>query len=224
MIGGAIPGLTPNRLARDTDEPHDAELPPGWTEQQSRSNGETPAPALNPAHAHHESNCPVVSRESNVSPPCVGDTYYVNSMTGASQFEIPVTQLNTRAQSRSRPMFAGPFRAFRIEFPGLSFQTEPAVPAGWSLSRSRSTNEVYFVNDSTGHAQFEPPPAQAAAAGGAEKVELTLPDGWERHESTADGAAYYVNIWTSKSQYEFPAVRSPSGVPSSTVAIPTAER
>ena len=90
---------------------------------------------------------------------------------------------------------------------------EYALPPGWEVATSRSTGEVYYVNDATGESTFERPPSADATAdssiggGGQEEEEQQeepLPEGWESARSESTGEVYYVNTASGESTYDDP--------------------
>ena len=98
------------------------------------------------------------------------------------------------------------------------------LPAGWETATSRTTGDVYFVNQLTGETQFDFPEAPAVdlpsrgeeldevALGGSgdgdaqqeADEEAALPPGWEVAVSRSTGDTYYVNSYTGASQFECP--------------------
>ncbi len=87
-----------------------------------------------------------------------GQTYYVNSVTLASQYEFPTAPTpeylaeNTSSDASSAAGNAA----------GSAASNATALPAGWITQVSRSSGDTYYVNEVTGESQFEVPTAPAS--------------------------------------------------------------
>ena len=77
------------------------------------------------------------------------------------------------------------------------------LPDGWEMATSRSTGEVYYVNDVTGESTFERP-LVAASATMDSNTERPLPEVWEAATSQSTGQVYYINSVTGESTYDDP--------------------
>ena len=89
------------------------------------------------------------------------------------------------------------------------------LPPGWKLLTDPSTGSPFYINESTGQRQWEPPAATAAPA------KDDLPPGWHAQTDPNTGQTYYVNEKTSESQWDKPAgAGGAAALSTSKVAVP----
>jgi serine/threonine protein kinase len=89
-----------------------------------------------------------------------GDTYYLNTVTGETQFERP-TLPDGWEQMKSRS--TGDTYYLNTVTSETQFEP-PTLPAGWEKMKSRSTGDTYYLNTVTGETQFERPTLPAHTA------------------------------------------------------------
>eukprot|EP01051_Picozoa_sp_SAG22_P016354 SAG22_NODE_2294_length_2748_cov_1.243488_2_plen_357_part_00 len=126
-----------------------------------------------------------------------GETYYVNTVTGESQFEPPDGPAVPSGWSLQRSRSTR--EVYYVNDATGESQFEPPPLADDAAAADSASDSA--------------PPGSTGGGGGGGPAGLTLPDGWERHESRSHGGQpYYLNIWTGETQFEFPALPAlPSG-------------
>ena len=115
-----------------------------------------------------------------------GEKYYVNSVSGDTQFEFP--------DGPAEGMEDESLGATGIGGPRRTVSKDKPLPPGWDTATSRSTNQKFYVNVVTGESQTEFPSAPA------------LPDGWDMATSQQTGRVYYLNSITGEISYDLPSM------------------
>eukprot|EP01047_Picozoa_sp_COSAG01_P030756 COSAG01_NODE_2156_length_8253_cov_15.131280_2_plen_768_part_00 len=159
-----------------------------------------------------------------------GALYYVNTVTGASQFELPTEDslplgweaavststgetyyVNTETgdSTYDRPTTAAASSDATIDNTLSSMQgdgeymeTEDTLPLGWEAAVSTSTGETYYVNTETGDSTYDRPTTAAASS---DATVDGLPSGWEVAVSRSTGETYYTNTESGESTFERPS-------------------
>eukprot|EP01051_Picozoa_sp_SAG22_P016355 SAG22_NODE_2294_length_2748_cov_1.243488_3_plen_159_part_00 len=81
------------------------------------------------------------------------------------------------------------------------------IPPGWAAKTSRTTGEVYFVNEETGESTWELPSAEGGGDGGSggSGGEGAAAGGWTTRTSQSTGDTYYFNTVTGATQWDPPS-------------------
>lgn len=88
---------------------------------------------------------------------------------------------------------------------GLQSRPSFLLPAGWKKLTDPSSGVPYFLNESTGHTQWEPPAnVQAAPPPPPPPANVRLPPDWITATDPASGVIYYYNTVTGASSWTPP--------------------
>jgi serine/threonine protein kinase len=131
-----------------------------------------------------------------------GDTYYLNTVTGETQFERPT-------------------------LPAHTAEDPQGLPAGWEEKTSGSTGDTYYRNTLTRETTWVRPTLPAKPPGDEGAVEvprpqlgsLGIPAGWEKKTSGSTGDKYYLNTFTGETTWERPT--EPAQLPAAVAEVRT---
>ncbi len=120
-----------------------------------------------------------------------GDTYYINEVTGESQFEVPTAPAGKEDQLAPPPVPASP---------GAAVNSRPLAPLADGAAAAAVVVEP--GPEPTRLTEAEVRELQRLDQREAER--RPLPDGWERFRSSETGSLMYVNTHTHTMQVAFP--------------------